>query len=157
MPRLSDPTDGGVAAPPDLSHPNVVRRAVVRVQRVGAGAQDRLRRLTAPFEERAARMVERFRRRFHSPLHSEWLAAVMGIALGVSFTVCFLTGMVDYLAQNPPSWFHLPVHPVNLYRVTEGVHVLTGIIAIPLALGQALGRLSQSVFLPAGPQCRPCA
>ena len=81
----------------------------------------------------------------------------MGIALGVSFTVCFLTGMVDYLAQNPPTWFHLPVHPVNLYRVTEGVHVLTGIIAIPLLLGQALGRLSQSVFLPAGPQRRPCA
>ena len=106
------------------------------MQRVTAGAQDRLKRLTAPLDEQAARVVGNFRRRFHSPLHSEWLAAVMGIALGVSFTVCFLTGMVDYLAQNPPTWFHLPVHPVNLYRVTEGVHVLTGIIAIPLLLAK---------------------
>ena len=74
--------------------------------------------------------------RFHSPLHSEWLAAVLGIMLGVSFTVCFLTGMVDYLAQHPPYWFHLPVRPVNLFRVTEGIHVLTGIVAIPLLLAK---------------------
>ncbi len=80
--------------------------------------------------------MARIRGRFHSQLHSEWLAAVMGIALGVSFTVCFLTGMVDYLAQHPPYWFHLPVHPVNLFRITEGVHVLTGIIAIPLLLAK---------------------
>jgi DMSO/TMAO reductase YedYZ molybdopterin-dependent catalytic subunit len=133
---LSDQSDEGVPVPPDRSLSHVVRRVAVQMQRVGAGAQDRLRHLTAPFESRAARTVERIRQRFHSPLHSEWLAAVMGIALGVSFTVCFLTGMVDYLAQNPPAWFHLPVHPVNLYRVTEGIHVLTGIVAIPLLLAK---------------------
>jgi DMSO/TMAO reductase YedYZ molybdopterin-dependent catalytic subunit len=136
VPGLSDQTDGGVPTPPDRSDQHVVRRAVVQMRRIGSGVPDRLRHLTAPFEERADRMVAKFRERFHSPLHSEWLAAVMGIALGVSFTVCFLTGMVDYLAQNPPSWFHLPVQPVNLYRVTEGVHVLTGIIAIPLLLAK---------------------
>lgn len=136
VPGLSDQTDGGVPAPPDRSFQHLVRRAIVKMQRIGVRAPDRVRHLTAPFEERAARMVAKFRERFHSPLHSEWLAGVMGIALGVSFTVCFLTGMVDYLAQNPPSWFHLPVQPVNLYRVTEGVHVLTGIIAIPLLLAK---------------------
>jgi DMSO/TMAO reductase YedYZ molybdopterin-dependent catalytic subunit len=60
----------------------------------------------------------------------------MGIGLGISFTICFLTGLVDYLAQHPPSWFHLPVRPINLFRVTEGVHVLTGIMAIPLLLAK---------------------
>jgi len=69
-------------------------------------------------------------------LHDEWVASVLGITLGVAFTVCFLTGLVDYLAQHPPTWFHLPARPVNLYRVTEGVHVVTGIATIPLLLGK---------------------
>lgn len=101
-----------------------------------APVRNRVRQLADPLAARAETEVARIRRRFHSPLHSEWLAAVMGIALGVSFTVCFLTGMVDYLAQHPPYWFHLPVRPVNLFRITEGVHVLTGIIAIPLLLAK---------------------
>ena len=99
---LSDQTEGGVLARPRRAVPLSVPGVIVRMQRVTAGAQDRLKRLTAPLDEQAARVVGNFRRRFHSPLHSEWLAAVMGIALGVSFSVCFLTGMVDYLAQNPP-------------------------------------------------------
>ncbi|HEX3794141.1 MAG TPA: molybdopterin-dependent oxidoreductase [Acidimicrobiales bacterium] len=90
----------------------------------------------APLEQRAIKGVERIQGRFHSELHSEWLAAVMGIGLGVSFTVCFLTGMIDYLSQHAPTWYHLPVHPINLFRVTEGVHVLTGIVAIPLLLAK---------------------
>jgi len=63
------------------------------------------------------------------------VASVLGITLGVAFTVCFLTGLVDYLASTahlvPP-----PGAPVNLYRVTEGVHVVTGIATIPLLLGK---------------------
>jgi DMSO/TMAO reductase YedYZ molybdopterin-dependent catalytic subunit len=112
------------------------RRALVRAQSTEARSENRLRRLAAPFSTRAEDQVARIRRRFHSPLHSEWLAAVLGITLGVSFTLCFLTGMVDYLAQHPPYWFHLPVRPVNTFRITEGVHVLTGIIAIPLLLAK---------------------
>jgi DMSO/TMAO reductase YedYZ molybdopterin-dependent catalytic subunit len=112
------------------------RRVVVRVQSTEARVENRLRRLIAPLTVRLEDQVIGIRGRFHSQLHSEWLAAVMGITLGVSFTVCFLTGMVDYLAQHPPSWFHLPVRPINLYRVTEGIHVLTGVIAIPLLLAK---------------------
>ena len=96
------------------------RRALVRAKSIEARLQNRLRRLTAPIMARTEVEVSRIQRRFHSPLHSEWLAAVMGIVLGVSFSVCFLTGMVDYLAQHPPYWFHLPVRPINLFRVTEG-------------------------------------
>ncbi|HLN16819.1 MAG TPA: molybdopterin-dependent oxidoreductase [Acidimicrobiales bacterium] len=79
---------------------------------------------------------ERVAARFESPLHDEWVASWLGIALGVAFTVCFLTGLLDYLAQHPPSWFHLPARPVNLYRVTEGTHVVTGIATIPLLLAK---------------------
>jgi hypothetical protein len=64
------------------------------------------------------------------------VASVLGVALGVAFTACFVTGLVDYLAQHPPGWFHLPVHPINLYRVNEGVHVITGIATIPLLLAK---------------------
>ncbi len=74
--------------------------------------------------------------RFESPLHDEWVASVLGVALGVAFGVCFLTGLVDYLAQHPPHWFHLPTHPVDLYRVNEGIHVITGVAAIPLLLAK---------------------
>jgi DMSO/TMAO reductase YedYZ molybdopterin-dependent catalytic subunit len=112
------------------------RQVVVRLQSIEARGRNRARRFTAPLSARAEREVTRIRKRFHSPLHSEWLAAVMGITLGVSFTVCFLTGLIDYLAQHPPSWFHLPVRPIDLFRVTEGVHILTGIMTIPLLLAK---------------------
>ena len=68
--------------------------------------------------------------------HDDRTAAILGIALGVCFTTCFLTGLYSHYAQHPPSWFHLPARPVGLYRVTQGVHVLTGIAAIPLLLAK---------------------
>ena len=69
-------------------------------------------------------------------MHEQRTAAILGIALGVGFVVCFGTGLVDYLAQHPPSWFHLPARPINLYRINEGVHVVTGIALIPLVLAK---------------------
>ncbi len=69
-------------------------------------------------------------------MHEQRTAALLGLALGVGFVVCFGTGLVDYLAQHPPSWFHLPARPVNLYRINEGVHVVTGIALIPLVLAK---------------------
>lgn len=70
--------------------------------------------------------------RFTSPLHDERIAAVLGIALGVTFTVCFATGLWSHLAQHPPDWFTPPARPAGLYRVTQGAHVATGIASIPL-------------------------
>lgn len=69
---------------------------------------------------------------FPSNLHHERLAAILGAALGVAFIVCFATGLYSHLAQNPTSWFRLPSRPAGLYRVTQGLHVATGIAAIPL-------------------------
>jgi DMSO/TMAO reductase YedYZ molybdopterin-dependent catalytic subunit len=71
---------------------------------------------------------------FRSTLRDERTAAVLGIALGVSFSVCFATGLVSHLIQDPGSWFHWPARPAGLYRVTQGLHVVTGLATIPLLL-----------------------
>jgi hypothetical protein len=66
----------------------------------------------------------------------ERTAASLGIAIGVAFALCFITGVVSHLAQSPPSWFTWPTRPAGLYRVTQGVHVVVGIAAIPLVLAK---------------------
>ena len=71
---------------------------------------------------------------FTSRLRDERLTARIGTWLGICFAVCFLTGLVSH-------WYYLrdvplfpPVRPVWGYRVTQGLHVLTGTAAIPLLL-----------------------
>ncbi|MBA2272327.1 MAG: molybdopterin-dependent oxidoreductase [Actinobacteria bacterium] len=73
---------------------------------------------------------------FTSTLHSQRLAALLGIALGVSFSICFVTGLLSDLIQTPPAWFTWPARPVGLYRVTQGLHVATGFASIPLLLAK---------------------
>ena len=38
--------------------------------------------------------------------------------------------------QNPANWMTWPSRPVNLYRVTQGLHVMTGLAAVPLLLAK---------------------
>ncbi len=71
---------------------------------------------------------------FPSPLHSERRSARVGLWLGLAFTICFVTGLISHLIQNPPGWFYWPASPVWLYRVTQGLHVAVGLAAIPLLL-----------------------
>src|SRR5205807_1807222 len=59
---------------------------------------------------------------------------VLVVSLGVAFGICFLTGLLSHLIQHPPGWFVWPARPAGLYRVTQGLHVATGIAAIPLLL-----------------------
>src|SRR5262249_37149766 len=33
-------------------------------------------------------------------------------------------------------WFHLPAQPAGLYRISQGVHVATGIATVPLLLAK---------------------
>lgn len=86
------------------------------------GPPEALRR--GPFREGA----------FASPLHSERRAARTGLWLGVAFLVCFGTGLISHWIQRPPGWFVWPASPAWLYRVTQGVHVATGLASIPLLL-----------------------
>ncbi|WP_367132581.1 molybdopterin-dependent oxidoreductase [Saccharothrix sp. HUAS TT1] len=63
-------------------------------------------------------------------------ATRVGAWLGVAFGLCFATGLLSHYAQHPPGWFTWPTRPVNLYRVTQGVHVTSGVAAIPLLLAK---------------------
>ena len=74
--------------------------------------------------------------RFTSALHDDRTAAWLGIALGVTFTICFTTGLWSHIQQNPPAWFDPIARPAGLYRVTQGLHVATGIATIPLLLAK---------------------
>jgi len=69
---------------------------------------------------------------FSSASRSSWLTSRLGIALGICFGVCFVTGLLSHAIQHPPGWFWWPARPVALYRVTQGMHVATGLAAFPL-------------------------
>jgi DMSO/TMAO reductase YedYZ molybdopterin-dependent catalytic subunit len=73
---------------------------------------------------------------FTSPARSERTTAVLGVALGVLFGVCLLTGLVSHLVQRPPGWFSWPSRPVWLYRWSQGLHVFCGIAAVPVLLAK---------------------
>jgi hypothetical protein len=75
---------------------------------------------------------------FRSPLHSATVAAPLGLALGIGIIVCFTTGLVSHYAQTPQHWGFLswPARPAWLYRVTQGVHVATGIALVPLLIAK---------------------
>jgi DMSO/TMAO reductase YedYZ molybdopterin-dependent catalytic subunit len=82
---------------------------------------------------------------FGSKLRSPRLTSLLGTALAVAFTVCFVTGLISHLIQHPPFWFGWPSRPVNLYRVTQGVHVATGLASVPL-LGAKLWSVYPRLF-----------
>jgi DMSO/TMAO reductase YedYZ molybdopterin-dependent catalytic subunit len=67
-----------------------------------------------------------------SPLRGTAVTARVGLVLGIAVTVCFLTGLISHFIQHPQPWFYWPTRPVWLYRVTQGLHVISGIAAIPL-------------------------
>lgn len=73
---------------------------------------------------------------FTSPLHSTRTAAILGITLGITFTICFVTGLVSHLHQNPVSWLPLPSRPAGLYRASQSLHIATGIASVPLLLAK---------------------
>ena len=71
---------------------------------------------------------------FTSRLRDERLTARIGTWLGVAFGLCFATGLVSHWYYLYDAPFFPPVRPVWGYRVTQGVHVLSGTAAIPLLL-----------------------
>ena len=73
---------------------------------------------------------------FRSHLHSQRTAAWLGIGLGISFGLCFATGLLSHAIQHPPSWLRWPPRPAGLYRVTQGLHVAAGIASVPLLLAK---------------------
>jgi hypothetical protein len=71
---------------------------------------------------------------FTSSLRSAAVASRVGLWLGVCFGLAFLTGVISHEAYVVHPVVPFPTRPTWGYRVTQGVHVLSGTAAIPLLL-----------------------
>ncbi|QBR94308.1 molybdopterin-binding protein [Nocardioides euryhalodurans] len=67
-------------------------------------------------------------------MRSPAVASRVGVLLGISFGLCFLTGLVSHYAQLPQQPVPFPASPAWGYRVTQGLHVISGTAAVPLLL-----------------------
>ena len=71
---------------------------------------------------------------FSSRLRSAAVTARVGLWLGVCFGICFATGLISHYAQNVDHPIPFPTSPSWGYRFTQGLHVITGTVAVPLLL-----------------------
>ena len=71
---------------------------------------------------------------FDSDLRGPRTAARVGVWLGLSFGVAFVTGVFSHVAQGRGADVPLPTGPAWLYLATQGVHVAAGTAAVPLLL-----------------------
>ncbi|MFB7462868.1 molybdopterin-dependent oxidoreductase [Streptomyces sp. NPDC056224] len=76
--------------------------------------------------------------RFSGRLHDARTATAIGRWLAVAVAVCFVTGVISHYLQHPPGWLvgDLPSRPSWGYRLTQGLHVASGIAALPLLLAK---------------------
>jgi hypothetical protein len=72
--------------------------------------------------------------RFSSTLRSTAVTARIGTALCVAITLLFVTGLLSHYQYEPWTWLPPPAKPVWGYRLTQGIHVATGMATIPLLL-----------------------
>ena len=94
-----------------------------------------------------------FQRGFwRSPVRGPWLTAFFGLVLLFGVTILFTTGLLSYAAYNPGLGaindqtpgkgllgfylFTWPTDPAWLYRLTQGTHVILGIVLIPVLLAK---------------------
>ena len=73
---------------------------------------------------------------FHSPLHDDRVVARIGSWLGLCLSVCFLTGLISHYQQHPLDWLAVGPNPAWGYRVTQGLHIITGTAMLPLLLAK---------------------
>jgi DMSO/TMAO reductase YedYZ molybdopterin-dependent catalytic subunit len=89
---------------------------------------------------------------WRSPLRGPWLTSILGAALLPLIITCALTGFLSQAAYNPGLgansllrgddlavdlyFFSWPTHPSWLYAFTQGLHIASGLIAIPLLLAK---------------------
>ena len=72
--------------------------------------------------------------RFRSTLRSTALTARLGRALAITISISFITGLLSLYHYEPWSWLPEPASPAWGYRLTQGLHVATGVATIPLVL-----------------------
>ncbi|MEO6501018.1 MAG: molybdopterin-dependent oxidoreductase [Jatrophihabitantaceae bacterium] len=73
---------------------------------------------------------------FHGGLRSEAITARIGRLLGIAFGLCFVTGLISHYQYTPWSWIPIPAAPVWGYRLSQGTHVITGLVSIPLLISK---------------------
>lgn len=71
---------------------------------------------------------------FSTRLRHRAVTARVGTWLGVCFLLAFATGLVSHYAQEPVQPVPFPTSPAWGYRVTQGLHVISGTAAVPLLL-----------------------
>jgi DMSO/TMAO reductase YedYZ molybdopterin-dependent catalytic subunit len=89
--------------------------------------------------------------RWKSPVRGPWLTSVFGLVLLIGIPVEFITGLISYAAYNPrlkgndpnPNHglfgfylFNWATSPAWLYRFIEGVHVMLGLVLVPVVLAK---------------------
>lgn len=89
-------------------------------------------------------------RAWRSPLRGPWLTSVFSAVLLVGLPLVIITGLLDYVAYAPRfgqafpadvGWLHLPLfdwptRPAWLFRLTQGLHVVLGLVLIPVVLAK---------------------
>ncbi|WP_084144025.1 molybdopterin-dependent oxidoreductase [Amycolatopsis taiwanensis] len=89
-------------------------------------------------------------RAWRSPLRGPWLTSVFGAVLVATLPLVIITGLLDYIAYGPQfgqaipndvGWLHLPLfawptRPSWLFRLTEGLHVVVGLVLIPVVVAK---------------------
>jgi DMSO/TMAO reductase YedYZ molybdopterin-dependent catalytic subunit len=100
--------------------------------------------------------------RWDSPVRGPWLTSVFGVVLLIGIPVEFVTGLLSYAAYdprlgNPPNsdkglfglyLFNWGTAPSWLYRVTEGVHVMLGLVLVPVVLAKLWSVMPKLFALP---------
>ncbi|MGH3486943.1 MAG: molybdopterin-dependent oxidoreductase [Actinopolymorphaceae bacterium] len=90
---------------------------------------------------------------WRSPIRGPWLTSILGLILVVGIPVQFLTGLLSYASYDP--WlggrfndptpgkgllgfylFEWPTRPAWLYWVTQGIHVVGGLMLAPVVLAK---------------------
>ncbi len=71
---------------------------------------------------------------FRGGLRSEAVTARVGSVLGVAFGLCFVTGLLSHYQYAPWGWLPIPAAPIWGYRLSQGTHVITGLVSIPLLI-----------------------
>ena len=89
-------------------------------------------------------------RTWRSPLRGPWLTSVFAVVLLVGLPIVILTGLLSYIAYGPQfgtafpadvGYLHLPFfdwpsNPSWLYRLTQGLHVVGGMVLAPVVLAK---------------------
>ena len=89
-------------------------------------------------------------RTWRSPLRGPWLTSVLGMVLLVGLPIVILTGLLSYLAYSPQfgqaipgdvgllrlPLFDWPADPPWLYRLNQGLHVVGGMVLVPVVLAK---------------------